>query len=1195
VPDLAAVETAIAALESQRSTLGDAVTDTALRPLRQQRRELLAAVAGERRKLVTAVVADLVGYTQLSEQTDPEDLQALLAPYFDAWSHAVAERGGSIEKFIGDAVVAVFGLDVAHEDDPQRAVESALAVRERLDALNAARPDAPTLRIRVGVDTGEVLVGAFQQRPGMDFVAVGDAVNRASRLQTAAPDEGVLVSADTYQHVRGLFVASEREPLTLKGVADPLPVYLVTAAKPRPFYLPTRGVQGVPTRTVGRDGELATLQAVFEDVVEEGQPQLVTVRGDAGVGKSRLLADLANWLELLPTSIWFLRGRATPAGQARPYALLRDVVAERLQLADSDPAETVESRLRDALASGWVDPDAPAKARAIGRLLGFSPDERAAGAAAADPSGPRQRALEHLAEYLARLAEQSPVVVMLEDLHWADDSSLDALTAVLAHLQASRVLVAATARPSLWERRPHWGEGVRGHRVLGLAPLTRRESRALLADVLRHADRVPSELSDLVVRSAEGNPFYLEEMVKWLAEVGVIDTSGPTWHVHEQRLATMAVPPTLRAVLQARIDALEERERAVLQRASVIGRVFWTGAVVRLGGAEGVPVPPRDVPGLLDDLRSREVVYRRERSAFAEDVEFTFKHALLRDVTYDSLLREQRRRLHAAAAEWLEHETAAAGRADEYAVLIAEHLEDAGDLPAAARWYLRAGRAAFGSSAFRESVDLLARARRLATSAPAQTDVLIALAAALDRTGDVEAEEATLAELSSVSAGLDDAGRAADVLLAQASWLFRRSAYDESASCAVQAIGLADEQDDAARQTTARLWRGRALTWQGRHDEARSALEDALRHARAVRDAVATAEALRYLAIVANNIGDYPTGERLLTDALQELDSAGSVTDRASVLGQMGAVLYNAERFEEAAARFEEALRIFTLAGYRYGEAVCAGNLASVFAARNELGPALQRAREALEVVRALDDREGTATTLGLIGDIHRRTGDRERGRAVLEECVRIASELDFHYVESDARLMLALLALDEGDLAGATASARRAVDLARLAGSPLGECQALEGLGWSLLETSGDGSGEVVGEAAEAFDAAAMLADELGLASASAETQVGLAAATLACGDLPGAVARLDRVPVDMLGASTVAPARALLAALRLREAAGDGPGQARVSQRAREWLALAAERMHDDELARGFLRDVPTNAELARAVNGSSSPCRS
>ena len=336
--DLEAIETAIAALEAQRDVLGDPVTDTALQPLQERRRELLATAAGERRKLVVSLVADLVGYTRLSEQTDPEDLQALLAPYFDAWSEVVSEHGGTVEKFIGDAVVAVFGLEVAHEDDCQRAVDCALALRKRLEALNASRPDRPTLQVRIGVDTGEVLVGAFQERPGMDFVAVGDAVNRASRLQTAAPTEGVLVSADTYQHIRGLYVAREVEPLTLKGVTEPLRAFLITAAKPRQFHLPTRGVEGVPTRTVGRDGELATLQAAFQDVVDEGHPRLVTIDGDAGVGKSRLLVDLAGWLELLPTVIWFFRGRATPAEQNRPFALLRDVVADRLQVAGTDPS-----------------------------------------------------------------------------------------------------------------------------------------------------------------------------------------------------------------------------------------------------------------------------------------------------------------------------------------------------------------------------------------------------------------------------------------------------------------------------------------------------------------------------------------------------------------------------------------------------------------------------------------------------------------------------------------------------------------------------------------------------------------------------------------------------------------------------------------------------------------------------------------
>ncbi len=1177
------MEAAIAALEAQRPTLGDVVTDTALQPLHQQRDQLVAAASGERRKLVTALVADLVDYTRLSESTDPEDLQALLTPYFDAWSHAVAERGGSIEKFIGDAVVAVFGLEVAREDDAQRAVDAALQVRRRLVELNASRPDAPQLQVRIGVDTGEVLVGAFQERPGMDFVAVGDAVNRASRLQTAAPREGVLVSAATYQLIRGLYVVRELEPLTLKGVAEPVPTFLVTAAKPRPFHLPSRGVEGVVTRTVGRDGELGTLRTLFSEAVDEGRPQLVTVRGDAGVGKSRLLADFVDWLELLPTEVWFFRGRATPAERARPYALLRTVVADRFELADSDRPEVVEQRLQDALGAVSPDPDAGAKAHAIGRLLGFTVDERAGGAPAADPAGPRERALEHLADYLRRLAEQHPVVVMLEDLHWADDASLDAITAVLAHLSSSRVLLVATARPLLWERRPHYGEGVAGHRVLALSPLTRGESRALLADVLQHADDVPAEVSDRVVTAAEGNPFYLEEIVKWLVEVGVIDTSGPTWHVSGQRLAQMQVPPTLRAVLQARVDALDLAERAVLQRASVIGRVFWRGAVVGVGDADRVPVAPDDVPPLLDRLRDREVVFRREKSAFADDTEFSFKHALLRDVTYDTMLREQRRRLHAAAAHWLEQATAAAGRADEYAVLIAEHLEDAGEGGQAATWYLRAGRAAFAGSAFRESLDLLRRAQGLAEDPLLHIDVLVALAAAQDRIGDVPGEEATLAELRARAAQVDDPARGADVLMAEASWYFRRSAYEESAARAARATTLADRQSDPHRRTAARLWRGRALTWQGRHDDARAALDEALRHAQAAGDAVSSAEALRYLAIVANNVSDYTTGERLLREALQTLGTAGSATDRASVLGQLGAVLYNAERLEEAAAAFEEALRIFSLAGYRYGEAVCAGNLASVFGARHELARALRQAHEALAVVRALDDREGTATTLGLIGDIHRRTGRRALARTTLRECIGLASELDFHYVESDARLMLALVDLDDGDVPAAVAGARRGVDLARRAGSPLGECQSLEGLGWALLEQGRRGDPDAGDEAQQAFTQARMIAAEAGLVSASVETAIGHAAATLAGGDAAGAAAELRSVPIDGLGASTVAPAKAMLAAISVAAAAGDVPRRDAIAAHAATWLQQVVQRIDDDDLARGFLQDVPDNAALA------------
>jgi tetratricopeptide (TPR) repeat protein len=1020
----------------------------------------------------------------------------------------------------------------------------------------------------------------------MDFVAVGDAVNRASRLQAAAPAEGVLLSADSYRHVRGLYVAREVEPLRLKGVAEPVPAVLVTAARPRTFRIPMRGVEGVPTRTVGRDAELAQLKAAFEDVAEERHPRVVTVEADAGVGKSRLLAELGDWLDLLPAPVWYFRGRAAPGEQSRPFALLRSVVTDRLQLTGADTAEAVETKLADALEAASSDGDAGPKAQTIARVLGFAPNQQASRTLSDDVAGPRQRALEHLAGYLRRLAHVNPVVVLLEDLHWADDASLDALATVTAQLAGAPVLVVATARPSLRERRPHWGEGIDGHVVVTLAPLTRKQSRDLLADVLRHVDEVPAGMSDLVVDAAEGNPFYLEEMVKWLVEVGVIDTAGPSWQVRTERLTALDVPPTLRAVLQARVDALDERERAVLQRAAVVGRVFWVGAVRALGerSGRGVPVPGDRVEPTLDRLRQREVVFRRERSAFTDDVEFTFKHALLRDVTYDSLLREQRRHLHAEVASWLQDATGAAGRSDEYAGLIAEHLEAAGDETGAGRWYVRAGRAASASSASREAVGLLDRAHALADGDDElRVDALLALAAALDVVGDVAREEQVLDELQAASAASQDPARSADVLLARASWAFRRSRYEESESLATQAVSLADDAGDLVRGAAARLWRGRALTWRGQHRAARGSLQDALLRAREAGDAIAVAESLRYLAIVASNVSDTGAAQDLLHEALRTLHEAGAGdVDRAKVLAQLGAVLFNAQLLDEAIGPLEQARRTFALAGFRYGEAVCAGNLATIAASRGELHAALRRAEDALAVVRDIEDREGVAITLGVLGDVHRQVGQREQARRRLEESVRIAGELEFHYVESDSLLLLALVALDEGRPQDALPLAERSLALARVAESRLGECRSLQLQGWGHLAAGGSD----LSAASDSFAESRELAESLGLAALASEAAAGKASAELARGDVPAAARHAAQVVADPPTDGGLVPSRALLAVLRVYEAAGDRSGSEQVRELARTWLDQRVRRVDDPVLVTGLLDDVPATRELAQAA---------
>ena len=585
--DLAAIDDAIAALEAQRALLGDGVVDTALQPLLAHRAELAARAVAEQRKLVTVLFSDLVDFTVLSQRLDPEDVRTVVDAYFVRSHQLIEANGGVVEKFIGDAVMAVFGLHRAEEEDPHRAIRTALAMQFSLDDINAqvAAAHNVKLEMRVGIDTGEVVVSTLGDRPGQEFVVMGDIVNRAARLQGAAPRGGVLISADTYRHVRGSFDVQQMPGLQLKGIAQPVDGYLVKSERARGFRLDdARGIEGVETSTVGREIELRRLQDRFYEVAEEHQWQMVTVVGDAGVGKSRLLSDFGRWLDDLPEPVSWFGGRAAHSGSRLPYALLHDLFATRFDIHDSDGPSEVrrkwERGVEQALGTG---PDAVDKAHLIGQWLGFEIGEsRSLDGVGDDPLSLSGRATAALAEYFRRLADQAPVVLLLEDLHWADEATLALINAADAVLRECQVLVVATTRPTLLERHPHWGEGLDFHTRLSLRSLSRRETRRLLDEILKRADHVPRELSDLVVMASEGNPFYVEELVNWFLEAEVITRDGDVWHVVEERLDQAQVPATLRSVLQARLDALTTAERVTLQRASVIGRVFWDDAVESL-------------------------------------------------------------------------------------------------------------------------------------------------------------------------------------------------------------------------------------------------------------------------------------------------------------------------------------------------------------------------------------------------------------------------------------------------------------------------------------------------------------------------------------------------------------------------------------------------------------------------------------
>jgi class 3 adenylate cyclase/tetratricopeptide (TPR) repeat protein len=698
----------IAEMESQRDALGDEVVDAALAPLLHKLDELVSQLEShqepipqapmQQRKLVTLLFMDVVGSTgAIAAHLDPEDTLEIMDSALKRLAVPIEEHGGHVTRFMGDGFKAVFGAPLAREDDPEQAVRAGLDILDTSHIITdelEVQWDIQGFQVRVGVNTGLVALGGLTEA---EDTVMGKPVNLAARLESAAPPGGLLISQDTYRHVRGVFDVEPLEPIEAKGFDEPVPVYQILRAKPRAFRVPTLSVEGVETRMVGRVSELTYLQDALHTAIEEGEGQVVTICGEAGVGKSRMMYEFQNWIELLPQDVRFFQGRGRQEAQGLPYSLLRDLFTFRYQIQDDDPGSVARQKVEAGFCEIFgTNQDGQMRAHILAQLLGFdfSASLHLKGVLS-DPEQLRNRGLMYLGEYFQAVSVEMPSVIILEDIHWADDSSLDAVNLLGYHTPQLHLLIVCAARPSLFERRPHWGEGLEFHRRLNLEPLSIRESRQLVNEILHLVDQVPVELRELVVRGSEGNPFYLEELIKMLVEEGVITKGEDAWLVETYRLAQIDVPSTLAGVLQARLDSLLPEERAVLQQASVVGRQFWDRVVAHIHtSGEG---RPEIVPEVLTSLRSRELIYRREESAFVDTREYIFKHDLLREVTYESVLKRLRKVFHELVAVWLIEQSAE--RIKEYSGLIAEHLLLAGKKDQSREFFIQAGDVALASYA----------------------------------------------------------------------------------------------------------------------------------------------------------------------------------------------------------------------------------------------------------------------------------------------------------------------------------------------------------------------------------------------------------------------------------------------------------------------------------------------------------------
>jgi class 3 adenylate cyclase len=587
-----------------------------------------AEPSGER-KLATVLFADLVGSTALAGDEDPERTRGLLDRFYDAMAAEIEQAGGTVEKFVGDAVMAAFGAPAAQEDHAERALHAAVAMRRRLAELFGDR-----LALRIGVNTGEVVVG--QAREGGSFVT-GDTVNVGARLEQAAAPGEILAGERTVLAARGAFEFGD--PSTIEAKGKPGGVACRRLVRALSLMRP-RGLGGLRSVFVGRDEELGQLQDTYRRAADGDEPQLVTILGDAGVGKTRLVRELWAWLAEQEPQPVQRTGRCLSYGQGITYWPLGEVLKEHFGILESDSPDAVAERIED---------------RFLGLTLGLPLDEEL------HPLAARERMHDAWVAFVEQLARERPAVVLIEDLHWAEDDLCDLLQTLVGHVRGPLLLV-ATARPELLDSRPGWGGTKASATRLHLDSLPPAASRRLLDELL--GLELPASLRDVVVERAEGNPFFVEELVATLIDKGVLERVNGSWSVGELPQG-FSVPDSVQAVLAARIDLLPPAEKSALQAASVIGRVFWTSPVYEL--LEGASPDF----GLLEE---RDFVRRRSGSSMLGQREYVIKHALTREVAYGSLPKAKRAQLHAAFAAWLE---GSAEGDDEHASLLAHHYAEA--------------------------------------------------------------------------------------------------------------------------------------------------------------------------------------------------------------------------------------------------------------------------------------------------------------------------------------------------------------------------------------------------------------------------------------------------------------------------------------------------------------------------------------
>ncbi|MEN8145747.1 MAG: adenylate/guanylate cyclase domain-containing protein [Gemmatimonadota bacterium] len=934
---------------------------------------LIASVA--ERRIITVLFADLSGFTRLTEQLDAEQVHSLITTWLDPLCEAVIRWGGFVDKFIGDCVMALFGAPTAYENEPERAVRAALDMHAAFDqeaiiahaaaaGIGGYRP-----RLSIGVNTGPVVTGMFSSGNAWDYTAVGDTVNVAARLQGICEPGDVLVGEATHQQTRHLFEFGDEQILQVKGRSELVTARRVTGVSE--VRGEVRGFAGVRVPLVGREAELERLRERWRQSAA-GDPQVCLLLGAAGIGKSRLVEELAAAEELADRAV--IRGRSHPYASSTPWEPVAELIRSLHHVGSERSAPEAVAAIAEGASESWPEDELAGLGAVLGspvsdldRLEGLPPEERR----------------DRMVGAVARALEQGvvgPTLLVLEDLHWADRTTLDFLRSIPDLALRGPFLLVLVSRPALPAEQAV-ADLIDSIAVrIELPSLSLAETTDMIGAILSQHE-LPAELLALIHDRSGGNPLFVEEIIKALTTGNVVAQEGDVWRAAED-YREFTIPDSIDSVITTRIDGLGPAAKKVLQYAAIVGRRFWTGAV-------GEALGNRPVERELDDLMKAALVRVQPESVVAGDTEYSFEHLLLQEVAYAGLLRGVRSELHGTVAAWLGGHLA--GQVAEYDGWVAYHFERSNE-PARALPYLdRAIADAWERGALLDAEGLIDRA--LAVAEELEDKVRLYC----------------LAEEVATAIGND----------AQ-----RLAAIDQLAV-------LAESEDHVAIRTVATFRRARRLLDIGKLDEARAVGEMALDPFRQLGDESAEADVLALLGRVAHLWGSYEEALDYYRAALPLERRAGDRLGEAEILRSLGLAEVDFGNFTRALDYFDQALGIYAEINNRPGQALALANRASAFRWLGRYKEAEETARHAEDMARGCSSRSALAAASLARAIAIGAAGRVEEAKALLYGLVEVAPAL--HRSTLEARAWLALGELESGR--PASDAAQRARDVASSSG----------------------------------------------------------------------------------------------------------------------------------------------------------------